>query len=297
MKISCYASDKKFIEPVFNYWIAKYGWTIGSDFTYQRNWQDSDVVWFDFADNNCISATTEDAEGLKDKKVIVRIHALEAYYGFYHQVNWDVVDHLVFVSDKVRNLCQHNYPDTLQIHTIHNGIDLDKYTFKERKPGTNIAYVGNIVDWKGVIHFLYFFSELRRINPDYKMHYVGLDRISGRNKEFWDLMKAKIGNVFQYEEVGDVNKWLDDMDINYVVQPSASESFSMIMGEAMAKGIKSITNCWLGVEEMWPPEMTYHDFTSFKEIMDSPYESEKYRKWVADRFDFKNTTAELEKLL
>lgn len=274
MKIAFYSSDSgnhRFIEPIIQR-LQEKGYTC----QLYNNWHmdnEAEILWFDFCDQNLIVASRENKDFLKTKKVIARLHAVEYYMNFHHAIDWSCVSDLIFVSDHLKRMCG-ELP--VRTHIIHNGIDLDKLKFKEHQNGLVIGYAGNIVPAKGMVEIYHFLRELRRYG-DYKLKMVGLDRIGGRDREYIDYIRKDLP-VEQAEEVSDIDSWLDGID--YLWQPSHAESFSLIIGEAMAKGIKPIINDFYGSRELWPEENIYNDFTSFKAIIDSSYESAKYREYV-----------------
>jgi glycosyltransferase involved in cell wall biosynthesis len=272
-----------------------------------NNWTytDADVYWFDFCDNNLIVATRDDKEHLKTKKVIARLHAVEAYMGFYKQIDWGCVNHLIFVSDHIRRKClDAQYPDSCKIHVIHNGVDMERFRFRERMRDStkylgswNFGYVGNIVPQKGLLNFLHYFSFIRKEVPDAKFYLAGLNRMHGREGEYWEYMKERIGNIFEETEGIDTNEWLEDKDINYLVQPSYAESFSLIVAEAMAKGIKPLVNDYWGSRELWPEDLIYTNVAEFSTIIEAPYESKRYREWVEKRYNLEDKINQLEELI
>lgn len=305
MKITFFSSDPgnhKFIQPIIDRLIKR-----GYECELLNNWTytDADVYWFDFCDNNLIVATRDDKDHLKSKRVIARLHAVEAYMGFYRQIDWLCVDHLIFVSDHIRRKCSDiTYPENCKIHVIHNGVDIERFRFKERMRDStrylapvNFGYVGNIVPQKGLLTFLSYFSFIRKEYPDAKFFLAGLSRMHGREGEYWEYMKEKIGNVFEEPEGVDTNEWLEDKDITYLVQPSYAESFSLIVAEAMAKGIKPFINNYWGSEELWPKELIYTNIADFGNIIEGPYESRKYRDWVEKRYNIEDKINELEAII
>lgn len=258
------------------------------------NWtyvDDADVYWFDFCDNNLIAATRDDKEHLKTKKVIARLHAIEYYMNFHQQIDWSVVDHLIFVSEHLKRLCGELHIPT---SVIHNGIDLDKLEWKKRSQGKVIGYAGNIVRDKGILTMFHYFGELMNHDSAYRLKMVGLKRFGGREGEYYQHYLNVAGirdKVEEADEVSDINEWLDSID--YLWQPSYAESFSLIVGEAMAKGIKPIINDFYGSKELWPEDLVYHDFDGFYRILKDPYESARYRSYV-ERYSLDN---QMEKIL
>lgn len=294
-RIAFYSADPgnhKFINPIIDKLRRD-----GFDCILYNNWTydgQADVLWFDFCDNNLIAASRDDKEYLKGKKVIARLHAVEYYMGFHTQIDWSVVDDLIFVSDHLKRLC--NIPEeTVRQHVIHNGIDLEKMHYKERHQGKVIGYAGNIVPTKGIIPMLLYFKDLLNMDSSYKLKLIGLNRFHGREGEFYYNLKKKLGNsIEESEETNDINGWFESID--YLWQPSLAESFSLIVGEAMAKGVKPIINDFYGAKELWPNDLVYEDFEGFYRIVKGPYESWKYREFV-ERYSLDNQVKKIKELL
>lgn len=299
MKITFFSADPgnhRFIQPIIDALALS-----GHECQLMNNWTitDADVYWFDFVDNNLIVASKENKELLKSKKVIARLHAVEAYMGFYRQVDWTCVTDLIYVSEHLKEKCSDVvYPDNCKIHVIHNGVDLDRFSFAIRNNEThNFGYVGNIVPQKGLLTFLHYFSEVKRTLKDAKFYLAGLSRMHGREGEYWEHLKKTIGDVYEEGPTEDTNKWLDDKKINWLVQPSYAESFSLIIGEAMAKGIKPLINDFWGSRGLWPEDLIYKNFREFAVIMVKKYESQTYRDWVGKRYSLKEQIKKVEEIL
>ena len=254
-----------------------------------NNWTptDADIYWFDFCDNNLISATNDNPDLLSGKRVIARLHAVEYYMGYHHSIDWRCVSDLIFVSEHLKRLCG-ELP--VRTHVIHNGIDLDKLTYAKRDNGLVLGYAGNIVPDKGIMTMLHYFRELHDLDGRYKLKLVGLRRFNGRNEEYYQHYKQGLP-IEEFEETGDIDRWLDGID--YLWQPSYAESFSMIVGEAMAKGIKPLINNFYGAKELWPMGCIYNSFSEFNRILHSNYDSKKYFNFVADRYSL---DLEMEKI-
>jgi len=293
MKIVVFSADPgnhRFIQPIIDKWKEQ-----GIEVELYNNYfpTECDVYWFDFVDNNLIVASNEYKDDLKKKKVIARLHAVEYYVGHYKGVDWSVVDDLVFVSEHMRRRVG-ELP--VRTHTIHNGIEVDKLTYKERKPGFNIGYAGNIVPTKGILLMFHYFKQLLNRDPRYKLHLVGLNRFHGREGEYYNhyLTVAKLrDNVFETGEVDNIDEWMEGMD--YLWQPSLAESFSIIVGEAMAKGIKPLINNYNGSSETWAHELIYNDFDEFYKLLQNNYNSKFYRKFI-EKYSLDNEMEKINKL-
>lgn len=296
-RIAFYSADPgnhRFIQPIIDRLALS-----GYECQLYNNWaidDKADILWFDFADNNLIVATKENAEFLKSKKVIARLHAVEAYMGFYKQIDWSCVNHLIFVSEHMKRKCADADYKKCQLHVIHNGIDLKKFTFNHYPYPENVfGYVGNIVPQKGLLSFIQTFDHLRK-TQNAKFYLAGLSRMQGREGEYWEYMKTKIGGVYEEGPVEDVNAWLDAKKVRYLIQPSYSESFSIIVAEAMAKGIKPLINNYVGAEDLWPNDLIYQNPFDLVAKMKT-YSTNYYREWVTQRYDIDKQVGKIKELL
>lgn len=255
------------------------------------------TVWIEWADGTAIKYTNEHAEELKGKNVIVRLHAVEAYMGWYLKINWAVVSHLIVVSEHIKRKIITQIPKNVKIHVIPNAIDLDKWTFSCRNHGNNIAIVGHFQADKGSL----FLPHIAALLPEHTFHVLGQVRINPQQRDgeyFYHNLKPFVEQVRFYGHQLDVNKWYEDNKINYLLCPSLSESFNVSIGEAMAKGIKPIISNFLGAKEIWMPETVYDTIDKIPEMCSiiSKYSSETYKNWVKEHYDTNLVVSQVQRL-
>ena len=101
-----------------------------------------------------------------------------------------------------------------------------------------------------------------------------------------------------------VQNWSDDIDswlenINYLVSTSVSESFSYIIAEAMAKGIKPVIYDRRGVSDIWGSEFAFATISDAVSMIlpESDYNSRDYKKLVKSRYALKHQIKKIRKLL
>lgn len=258
----------------------------------------ADVVWFDTIDNNLKSATNPSEAILADdnnvspwdlhdmdltgKRIIARAIDIEVWQGHQHGSIWDVVTDCIFIAPHIRNLMEDMLPDNVKVHTIPCAVDLDKYTFRERKPGYNIAVVSEKWTSKGTDLILQIALKLKQIDPKYKIHWLG--RWSDHEWEkayFEDFIRHNNLN-FEFTEwiEGDnaVDEFLEDKD--YLLHASHKEAFSYATAEAMAKGIRPIVHRFYGADDLWPG-LTWNGIDEAVDmITDGEYDSQSYRDYL-----------------
>jgi len=291
MKIHIYGGQLGFLEPL----VDKLGKTHTA--TYEGSYvnpsmPDVDVVWFEWADNNVVKFTKENVDYLKNKNVIVRLHAVEAYTGWFININWEVVDNLIVVSEHIKEKVMPHIPDNVKIHVIPNGIDLDKWTFNQRSNGPNVAVVGHFQADKGALIVPHIMS----IMSNCHFHIAGVVRLgpNTRTGEYFDYITTPMKDrITFYGHVKDIDKWYEECSINYLLCPSLAESFNVSIGEAMAKGIKPIINDFWGSRKLWMPDTIYSTVDKIPRILAGKYDSVAYRKWVEDRYDLNKVVKQI----
>lgn len=92
------------------------------------NW--ADLIWFEWANEMLIHCSQQYEAVLKEKKVLVRLHSYEVLGEHCKQVNWKVVDTIIFVADHIREVFKQVVPGVLgmvESHVVHNGVDTQRF--------------------------------------------------------------------------------------------------------------------------------------------------------------------------
>lgn len=186
----------KFTEDM-NIWWRNHGYEVQRQTYYNPelvNW--ADVVWFETTDNNLLSATNPD-QALKDewkytnrpgswdmhemdlsnKKVIVRPIDIEVWQGHHaYDHMWDVVDDVIFLAPHIQQMMMADsrpQQGNFRQHVIPCGVDLNRWTFKERERGYNIGVVAERWVSKGVDYVIQIAMRLKEIDERYQIHWLG----------------------------------------------------------------------------------------------------------------------------
>jgi glycosyltransferase involved in cell wall biosynthesis len=248
----------------------------------------SDIVWLEWANELAINLTNHPSL-LKDKYVICRLHSYEALSGFVQHIKWEMISDLIFVADHIKDIVIQQVPDLTKrvkrITVIPNGINLDKYRFKERRPGYNLAFLGNINFKKGPMLLLHAFNELVKLDNHYHL-YIGGTFQDLRYSLYFNQMTKEFGlekNIHHDGWIKDVSSWLDDKE--YIVCSSVLEGHPVGLMEAMACGIKPVIHNFVGARNLYPEKYLWnsiHDFTRC--IMKGPYDSNEYLGFIENKF-------------
>lgn len=249
----------------------------------------ADIAWFEWCDANIVEWSHYDW----GCPVICRLHSYEAYTDMPARVQWENVSHLVFVSDHIRQLVFDKFPDIpkrVNTSVIYNGVNPDKFTFKQHGPGRKVAFLGYINSKKSPETLI----ELARAYPEYEFHVGG----QPQEPNIWDDFRfqlADLHNVWFHGWITDQNAWLDDMD--YLVSTSVIESFGYTIAEAALKGIKPLVRHRIGAHDLWPEQWIWKGIGDFRRVLEGEYDSEFNRQWILDRYTLKKQIEQTDELV
>jgi hypothetical protein len=261
----------------------------------------SDILWFETCDNNLASATSpgnailDDAANfspwdlhdmdLTGKKIIVRPIDIEVWQGHAQASKWDLVDDVIFIAPHIRELVnEYELPhrrEDLRIHTIPCAIDLDKFTYKEREPGFEIAVISERWITKGTSEILQIALKLKQIDPRYKITWLGQRSDYQWEHSYRDEFVAHHKLNLEFVNIVDnIDEFLEDK--NYLLHASHKEGFSYATAEAMAKGIKPVIHRFFGADDLWPGITWDSIDEAVAMITEGKYDSASYRQYLTD---------------
>ena len=303
----CLAGLDQFIDPIIeglseNYTVRKFIIRTQQEIYNAIDW--ADIAWLEWCNQTAIMGTNY--EGIKGKKVIIRLHSYEIFTDFPKQINWPVVDKLILVAPHIREILKIFIPDIekkVKIEIIFNGIDLNSTHWKKMQPGYNIAWVGFINYKKNPQMALQILKELTEglYNTDkrYMLHVAGSFQDS-RYKIYLEYMIKEMGLQDNVKFYG----WIDDMrgfweDKNYLLHTSIHESFGYGIFEAMARGIKPVIHNFRGAKELYPKKAIFNTIDeAANKITSKEYNSGKYRNWIIGKgWTLKNQLKQIKDII
>lgn len=180
------------------------------------------------------------------------------------------------------------YPN-LKLAHIPLSIDMKDWTYRDRQNGHKIAVVGHFWGSKGEVLIPQFARKLIDSTGDssWKFYLQGNWR-----HDVWRWYLSYIQHIIKEldlqdnfvlseEHVPSLNTFLEDKD--YLVTFSMKDAFSLIVGESMAKGIKTLPHNFMGAKDIWGKYV----WSSFDELQDkllAPYNSQEYHDFVANTY-------------
>lgn len=257
----------------------------------------ADVCWFEWCDELVVYGSKLSLAA--EKKLVCRIHSYEAFTGIPQQVNWQSVDHAIFVAESIKNLLLENTQlNNSRSSVIPNGVQLGKYTFKPRQDGFNIAYVGYINYKKGPMLLLHTLKAIVERDNRYKLFMAGTFQ-DQRDVLYYNQMIEEMGlqdNLIFQGWQNDLDTWLEDK--NYIICTSVLESQNMSVMQAMSKGIKPLVHNFVGARGIYPVECIWNSIgEAVNMLTDGLYHSEAYRNFVDKNYSFNVQVAKLKELL
>lgn len=305
MKIALFdPNGQKFTAGMIEWW-QKNGHEVKFDRYYDPDKVDwADIVWFDTCDNNLKMACDPPQDyvdswvneghsypwrlgdmDLSKKTIVCRPIDIEVWGDHQANVDWNLIDHTIFIAEHIKekgNLSPRLRESTTKQHVVHCGVDLDKFTFKERKPGFKIAVLGEFWMSKGVDYGLQVAMKLKEIDSRYEIHWLGPNQMYPWEYAYaTDFIKRNDLPIFlNHDFVPSVDEWLEDK--NYLLSCSKKEAFGYNIAEAMAKGIKPVIHHFYGAEHIWPG-LTWNTIDEAVEsLTDHHYDSNAYLLYLKE---------------
>ncbi len=271
-----------------SYWVRKFIITRNEEVYKAIDW--ADIVWLEWANETAIIGSNYG--NIKNKPTIIRLHRYEAFAQYPKKINWSNVDKLILVSDHIKDVIKMYMPNIekmVDIETIHNGVAVNDMEFKKREKGFNIAWVAIVSYRKNPLMMLQIIKKLVDKDKRYKVHMAGTMQgleYEVHLKHIINEMNIK-DNVIFYGWVDNMNEWWKDK--NYLLSTSIHEGHPCNIIEGMARGIKPIIHNYFGSKDQWPNNLIFNTVDeAVNLILEDKYNSEEYRKFVADMYPLEN---------
>jgi len=262
----------------------------------------SDIVWLEWANELTIKLTNHPDNILKDKHTICRLHSYEAFEGFVSKINWKQINELIFVAGHIKNIVIQQVPDLPQqvsnIHIVPNGINMDKFSFKDRARGKDLAFFGSITFKKGPMLLLHAFRELVQKDNEYRLFIAG-DFQESRYRYYYSQMIQELGlenNIIYDGKLKDVAGWLEDKQ--YVVCTSLLEGHPVGLMEAMARGLKPLIHNFVGAKGIYPEKYIWNTISDFvKMATEDNYDPAEYRRFIEANYSLEKQMENIDRII
>lgn len=261
----------------------------------------ADIVWLEWANELAIALTNESG-CLGGKRVICRLHSYEAFDGYAAQVRWEKVSDLIFVAQHIKDFVLQQVPDLLSrvknVHVVPNGVNLDRFPFRDRSKGKDLAYLGSINFKKGPMLLLHALRALVEEDSGYRL-FIGGNFQEPRYALYFSQMVEEMGlqkNIEMAGWIDNVPAWLEDKQ--YIVCTSLLEGHPVGLMEAMACGLKPIIHNFVGARGSYPEPYLWNTIPEFvRMVTQGHYDPREYRTFVEQNFSLKTQTERIERII
>lgn len=260
--------------------------------------EEADICWFEWCDD-LVMAGSRHPLALK-RILICRLHSFEAFSNNIYRVNWSSIDRLIFVGSHIRNyvLGKGTGLRPEQSLVIAGGLELEKYSFAEREKGFNIAYVGYINQKKGPMLLLHAFKAIHDRDPRYHLYVAGVHQDIRFQLYFYQMIhELNLKDNIHFDGwQGDLDHYLEDKQYVLVTSPLESQHISAM--EAMVKGLKPLIHNFFGAAEVYDRDFLWNSIDDLVQLVtEDSYSSVRYRSFIEERYDFRQQTGQIMKLL
>ena len=230
---------------------------------------------------------TEIADYKCNAKKILRLHSYEAFTTAIYYIDFSKYDVVIFVAKHIKDFVESKIGKIPNAVIIPVGVSINGYDVSNKKRNNKIAYAGEISRKKGIGELLFIAENL----SDYEFHIAGKFNEEDVARH---LNEKQPDNVFIESYSYDLPKFFEDK--TYFINTSLREGNPITVLQAMSHGLKPLVKNWVGADDIYNGN-TYSNIDELKNLLQESYEPEKYRKFVADNYDFENTYKQIKKLL
>lgn len=258
------------------------------------------TVWLEWGADLAAEATS-DPLSLKGKKVIVRMHSFEILGRQAAKINFQAVTDVVFVCHYMRRLFERLMPGRLtehhRVHTIHNGIKLERFPFIPGKGRKKIAVVGQLDAKKDPMLMIQAFTFLRHRHPELELHVAGRP---DDNRYYLSIPDFLAKNGLEqctrfYGHLKDIPGWLADKD--FILSTSPIESQGVGLLEAMHRGLRPLIYDFPGAEDLYPRSYLWRNLDELEALVRGGPEPEDCRDFVAKKYSMARQAASFLKVI
>jgi len=264
----------------------------------------NDVVFFEWASGLLAAASNLP----KTCGIVARLHRYELYR-WVDQIDWDVVDRIIVVSEAKRLEFAARFPEQAsKLTVIPEAISLENFTPQPRPFGGDIGILCHLRPRKRVYELILAFHELSQLRDDLHLH-VGGGKLPNKVEYFYAVhtLVERLGlqnRVTFYGHVDEPPSWYQKIDI--FVSNSFSEGLQVALLEAMASGCYCLSHRWEGVEELLPMENLFfterelvEQVLAYCELSEEERERERarLREIVCNKADVEKTKVQVREVI
>lgn len=244
-----------------------------------------DIAWFDGGGERVVAASKLPRMG----KTIVSVRLSDVRGDWVKQVRWEGVDILVQLgSSAVETALLERVPDIrhrTRLVVIPNGLNLDRYEFRQRTRGKHLACTGRLSMETNPAFLLQCVQKLHYVDAEYRLFFSGCFENAVLEQYVRHMVQAlDMQDVVYFEPYpSDLNAWLSDK--HFIVSCGIGDSQAESVLAGMASGLKPIIHNFPGAETLFPSTCLFNIAEEFCErVLGQDYEPADYRRFVEHRY-------------
>ena len=255
--IAVFASDDYFLRDIIRHWKERYAVEVFSGGKLNEAaalLRQCDLVWYEW----CNQLTIAVSKLPKYAPAVCRLHRYEAFTDMPQNVHWANIDHIVCVSDVIKNQIVKAVPLSIPVSIIPNGVDFEKFTIplgRDKTYGKRAVFMGYLKKQKGPELLMQCFKKIYDYDPEYTFHIAGTFVEPDVELYLKHIIRELRLPVVFYGWIDNVPEWLRDKD--YIVSTSISESFMYALVEGIGCGLLPLIHRWPGADEIYPAECLF----------------------------------------
>ncbi|NYB26253.1 MAG: glycosyltransferase [Methanobacteriaceae archaeon] len=308
-------NDLKFIKPALKYLKDDYNIKI-DEWTYENTHDEQKSMellkWADFILCEWIvgNSVWYTRRKLAHQKLLIRAHKYELTRDYGNQVDYTKVDGVITVSYYYLELFTNTFkiPREKMI-LLSNYVDTNIYTgTKTEDFKNNLAIVGYVPKWKGLLKGIILLKMLKEHNEKFKLYLFGknyreVDWIwtNPEERSYFEECEKFIKDLHLEDSVI-FKGWTERSEmfsnIGYVLSVSDIESFHLAPAEGLCDDTLALLLDWAGVEYVYPNEIIFNDINEMKDmILSTYYDEDKYKKLLKEMSDYAIEEFNVEKFI
>jgi tetratricopeptide (TPR) repeat protein len=253
------------------------------DATSSLQW--SDIAWFDGGGDLLVEVSRAPQAG----KTIVSLRHGDVSGDWVREVRWENVDILMQLGGPaVAEALLEHVPDIrnrTRLVAIPHGIDLNRYAFRRRPRGKDLACMGRLSLETNPAFLLQCMQKLHYIDPGYRLFFAGRFESPALEQYVRHMVRTLgLAGVVSFAPYpADLNAWLADK--HFIVSSGMGEGQVQTLLAGMAAGLKPVVHNFPGAETLLPPECLFNISEEFcEQVTARQYDPPMYRRFVEDRY-------------
>jgi glycosyltransferase involved in cell wall biosynthesis len=269
------------------------------------NW--ADFIFCEWLVDNSVWYTKRK---LAHQRLLIRAHKYELTRDYGNQIDYTKVDGVITVSYYYLELFTNTFkiPREKMI-LLSNYVDTNIYTgTKTEDFKNNLAIVGYVPKWKGLLKGIILLKMLKEHNEKFKLYLFGknyreVDWIwtNPEERSYFEECEKLIKDLHLEDSVI-FKGWTERSEmfsnIGYVLSVSDIESFHLAPAEGLCDDTLALLLDWAGVEYVYPNEIIFNDINEMKDmILSTYYDEDKYKKLLKEMSDYAIEEFNVEKFI